>query len=121
MRWFGRFEVSSIAPRDSAHEEAADQIAGQDGVAVVVPTVEFGREQRRVLGPPTSVDPQVEPVAPPYDVRAAIDEYQIIDRGNSFDEIAVIEVDESPEKNPAAVATVVEDHEYGEVTVRAIG
>jgi hypothetical protein len=63
----------------------------------------------------------VEPVAPPYDVRAAVDEYQAIDRGDSFDEIAVIEDDASSEKNPAAVATVVEDHEYGELTIRAIG
>ena len=112
--------VPRLSP-GSAPGKNAHQIASQDGVAVVVPTVEFGRDQRRVPRPPTSVDPQVEPVAAPYDVRAAIDAYQTVDHGDSFDETAVIEVDASLQKKPAAVAAVVDEHEYGELTVRADG
>ena len=106
----------------SAPREAAHQIAGQDGVAVVVPTVEFGREQRRAPGFRTSVDPQVEPVAAPYDVRAAIDANQAVDPSDYFDEIAVDEDDASlKERRDAVVAIVVEHHRYDELAVRTTG
>ncbi len=106
----------------SAPGENAHQIAGQDGVAVVVPTVEFGREQRRAPGGPTNDDPQVEPVAAPYDVWAAIDAYQTVDPGDYFDEIAVDEDDASlQEGRDAVVAAEVDHHRYEELTVRATG
>ena len=102
----------------SAPGENAHQIAGQDGVAVVVPTVEFGREQRRAPGGPTNDDPQVEPVAAPYDVRTAIDAYQTVDPSNYFDEIAVDEDDASLQRRDAVVAAVVERHRYDELAAR---
>ena len=109
-----------FAPPGSARGGNAHQIAGQDGVAVVVPTVEFGKQHRRAPGGPTNVGPQVEPVAAQYDIRAGIDEYQTVDRSDCFDEIAVIEVDASLQKKPAAVVVNDARHRYEELTVRTI-
>ncbi len=88
--------------RDLNSPEAAHQIPDHDRVAVVAPAIEFCREQRRV---PARVDPQVEPIAAPHDVRTGIDAHQAVDTSDLFDEIAVDEDNASlQERRDAVVA-----------------